>query len=201
MPPYMIYPLFIWLGKRLPAALTMFITLLAGMGIFAAATLLTEAGEPRNLWQQAAPAVFWKWALGALLAEVLLNDRLPTLRRLLANTWLLLPILALPYAGTFIKAGAFELTHHRFLLPFLGAAMVGVLVFSPLSQYRSKLGEWLGEVSYSIYLWHPLAIAITLALEPSSGVMAVFGTLGVTLLLSWVSYRWVEKPSMALGKR
>jgi len=73
MPPYMIYPLFIWLGKRLPAALTMFITLLAGMGIFAAATLLTEAGEPRNLWQQAAPAVFWKWALGALLAEVLLN--------------------------------------------------------------------------------------------------------------------------------
>jgi len=198
---YMLYPFFIWLGQRWSAVMVFFITLMAGVGFFVAATLLTQAGEPRTLWQQAAPAVFWKWALGALLAEVLLKNRLPTLRRLLANTWLLLPLLALLYAGTFIKGGAFELTHHRFVLPFLGAALVGVLVFSPLSQYRSKLGEWLGEVSYSIYLWHPLAIAITLALEPSSGVLAVFGTLGMTLLLSWASYRWVEKPSMALGKK
>ena len=198
---YMLYPLFVWLGRRWSVAQVFFITLVSGLGFFAVATVLTHPGEPRTLWQQAAPAVFWKWALGALLAEVMLNHRLPALRRLLAKTWLLWPTLALLYAGTFLKNGAFELSHHRFVLPFLSAALVGVLVFSPMSQRRSALGEWLGDVSYSIYLWHPMAIAITLLVRPNGDAWAVFGALSMTLVFAWISNRWVEKPSMAMGKK
>jgi peptidoglycan/LPS O-acetylase OafA/YrhL len=198
---YMLYPAVVWLGKRWPAGRVFVTTLVLGLAFFLVSTLLTQAGEIRTLWQQAAPAMFWKWMLGAMLAEMWLNGRFALLRRGLTPWWVLLPLLGLLYAGTFFSRGAYELTHHRFVLPVLCAALVGLFVFSPLARWRSRLGEWLGEVSYSIYLWHPLAIALALALWPAMGVVTLLATLALTLALAAISYRWIEKPGMAWGKK
>jgi peptidoglycan/LPS O-acetylase OafA/YrhL len=198
---YMLYPAVVWLGKRWPAGRVFVSTLVLGLAFFLVSTLLTRAGEVRALWQQAAPAMFWKWMLGAMLAEMWLNGRFTLLRRVLTHWWVLLPVLGLLYAGTFFKHGALELSHHRFVLPVLCAALVGVFVFSPLSRWRSRLGVWLGEVSYSIYLWHPLAIALALAMWPGMGVVTLLATLALTLAMAAFSHRWIEKPGMAWGKK
>lgn len=60
----------------------------------------------------------------------------------------------------------------------------------------------LGDLSYSLYLLHPIAYLITLRTVPQALPPLVrFGiALAATFLLSYAVYRWLEKPAMALGK-
>jgi peptidoglycan/LPS O-acetylase OafA/YrhL len=197
---YMLYPAVVWLGRRWPAGRVFVTTLVLGLAFFLVGTLLTQAGEARRLWQHAAPSMFWKWMLGAMLAEMWLNGRFALLRRMLTPRWMLLPVLCWLYAGTFVSHGAYELSHHRFVLPFVCAALVGLFVFSPLSGWHSLFGEWLGEISYSIYLWHPLAIAVALAVWPNLGLVTLLTTVTITVVMAAISYYWIEKPGMAWGK-
>lgn len=70
--------------------------------------------------------------------------------------------------------------------------------------------QWLGRISYSVYLVH-LAIlyvvlrAITRLDEHLGGwkvlVLALPATIILTLLVSVLTYRWIEVPGMALGRR
>ena len=79
---------------------------------------------------------------------------------------------------------------------------------------NSKPAAWLGDVSYSVYLLHYLVLSIGVHLVAgledaigfradavtNSAVLAAF-TLVVTLLLAPVTFRGVETPGIALGKR
>jgi peptidoglycan/LPS O-acetylase OafA/YrhL len=86
-------------------------------------------------------------------------------------------------------------------LPFFCAALVGLFIFSDLSQWRTRIGRWLGDISYSVYLWHPLALAV-LATHPLSSLgLNLAASLTLTLLLSALSHRLLELPSIRLGKR
>lgn len=59
---------------------------------------------------------------------------------------------------------------------------------------------WLGRISYSIYLLHPIAIALVILSEFKNWpLMAV--SLVITLIFSDLTYRFVEKPGINLGKR
>lgn len=63
--------------------------------------------------------------------------------------------------------------------------------------------RWIGERSYGIYLWHwPLLIIIRSALGPGTpGWATGAATLVLTLLLSALSYRYVEQPVRRVGLR
>lgn len=199
---YAMYPVLVTLTRRWSPWATFGLTWLGGMALFVGGTALTEAGEVRVMWQHTAPVLFWKWTLGMLLAEVAVRGHAPWLRSLLSRTWLIGPVLLGIWAGTFFwETPSVELNHKRFVLPFFCAALVGLFLFSGLKHWRSRVGEWLGDISYSVYLWHPLALAVTLALPLGGLLQPLLVSLALTLLMSHASHRFVERPAMAFARR
>ncbi|WP_107850592.1 acyltransferase family protein [Oceanimonas marisflavi] len=79
------------------------------------------------------------------------------------------------------------------LLPVIGTALV------LLANQESKLtatqpAQWLGNISYSLYLWHwPFAVALNYA-GLQQNLFAIAIALLLTLVSGYASYRLVEKP-------
>jgi exopolysaccharide production protein ExoZ len=83
-------------------------------------------------------------------------------------------------------------------------ALVALFAFHDFRPGRAmKAGKFLGEVSYSVYLLHPLVQAgiLHFAPKPYAPWPCFLAGIVLTLGLSWVTFRWVEKPMMALGRR
>jgi len=80
--------------------------------------------------------------------------------------------------------------------------MVFALYDAPRHPLRAPF-VLLGDLSYSVYLLHPMAYLITLKTVPQTlPPLARFGiAMTATFGLSYVVYRWLEKPAMVLGKR
>ncbi len=89
---------------------------------------------------------------------------------------------------------------------FCLVCMAGVAAFAfydfPDSPVKT-VGKFLGEVSYSVYLLHPLVQegmvhAVPGGLGPWTGFLL---GLGLSLGLSALTFRFIEKPMMGMGKR
>lgn len=85
----------------------------------------------------------------------------------------------------------------------MSAATLAVVL--AVYQARPALGGWaaqglgfLGQSCYSIYLLHPIAFGMTQRLH-ASGWQAFAASTAITLGLSWISYRRIERPMMELG--
>ncbi|WP_294389805.1 acyltransferase [uncultured Sphingomonas sp.] len=64
---------------------------------------------------------------------------------------------------------------------------------------NNRVLAWLGSISLSIYLLHPIAMALCAGVTPD---LAKIGfTLAVTLALSWACFQAIERPGIALGRR
>lgn len=101
---------------------------------------------------------------------------------------------------------------------FTSNAMVtyafGIALFilgTSIVRIRSSLTDWLGRISYSIYLFHPvvfMALLWLLKLSPETswwrsqhlGVYLLFNAL-LTAALATLIFRWVERPGIELGRR
>jgi peptidoglycan/LPS O-acetylase OafA/YrhL len=89
------------------------------------------------------------------------------------------------------------------LLPVLGtAALIAAGISPPGGALQSALSvqpmQWLGKLSYSLYLWHwPLLVAATWIWSTGDGVLPVpIGLLvvGVSFVPAWISFQLVEAP-------
>lgn len=80
------------------------------------------------------------------------------------------------------------------LLPVLGTALIILASQQRARLMVNPLAQWLGNISYSLYLWHwPLVVALYFAgLQQQWGW--VMGGLLLSLLLGELSYRLVENP-------
>ncbi|MFI8480846.1 acyltransferase family protein [Pseudomonas sp. NPDC078700] len=57
----------------------------------------------------------------------------------------------------------------------------------------SRIAQWLGDCSYSLYLWHWPVVVVLVYLQLLDQLDAVLIGLLITLLMGWLSYQWVEK--------
>ncbi|MCV9939492.1 acyltransferase [Boseaceae bacterium BT-24-1] len=94
------------------------------------------------------------------------------------------------------------------LRPVLSAYMLAFVVFLAairLDWPRSSLLAGIGLTSYSMYLFHGTVNAAVYRVLPLTGQLDDIATMlvctGSTLLVSWLVYRAVERPMIALGRR
>jgi peptidoglycan/LPS O-acetylase OafA/YrhL len=80
---------------------------------------------------------------------------------------------------------------------FLIVAAIPAVDRSPL--FDNRVLPWLGAMSFSIYLLHPIALAAAEAITPSAWSLPI--ALVLTLGLSIIGFRLIELPGVRLSKR
>jgi peptidoglycan/LPS O-acetylase OafA/YrhL len=112
------------------------------------------------------------------------------------------PLLA-GYAGGFLGRSLFLSSQW---ITALGAG--GLMIVSMNSDSCKHILSWrpihfLGQVSYSLYLWHFVVLLYCVHLlydrVPLPAILCL--VFALSMLVSWFSYRWIEVPSMNLGRR
>jgi len=106
------------------------------------------------------------------------------------------------------------INRHFFLAVFFSGCLVAALVYSHSffgSLLRNKLLTWIGTISYSLYLFHYLILALLqyailhyeggVQLSNSRDLSVTILAMGLSLLFAWVIYRWLETPFVKFGKR
>lgn len=89
----------------------------------------------------------------------------------------------------------------RALVPVLGAMMIVLANIQGSLWTGGRVAQWLGDRSYSLYLWHwPVFVGLVYTeLQREFWVVAL--GIGLTLILGDLSCRWIENPSRRiLGK-
>jgi peptidoglycan/LPS O-acetylase OafA/YrhL len=135
--------------------------------------------------------------VGSLLAIVLVNGWLSRTAGLLASCSVL--------AATLLPVLAYRNdTHRPSLVIVAGTALTLVTLIGVVSRPRSATGSllatrpmrWLGERSYSIYLWNVLARIAILALFGHT-VVGDVAWIAMFVVLAEMSFRYVERPLRA----
>ena len=214
---YIVWPLLIilslWMARRAKSEVSPRLASLAVLGTVAFASFAVSvwwtAREPGTAYF-ATPTRAWEFAAGGLLA--LLPERRQ--QRIAAHaispllSWVGLAMIG--YAlFTYYSAMPFPGT--AALLPVIGTVLVllggtSEKRFSPAEFYRLTPVQWLGGVSYSLYLWHwPLLILgpIILRRWGADSLARPIFLVAFALVVAWASKRFVEDPFItgSLGKR
>lgn len=83
----------------------------------------------------------------------------------------------------------------RATVPVVGAVLVLVAARQGSIWTGTRVAHWLGNASYSIYLWHWPVVAVWAYFELLGSPWAVAVGLMMSLLLGGISYRLIEQPS------
>lgn len=150
--------------------------------------------------------MFWGYCVRKMV------DTYSKCQKKMAATILLFATIAVctPAIGALYKATiSADRDLNRFAMPYL----FGVVIFllgTFILPIRFRAAAWIGEISYSIYLFHPVFFysiyytIVTLDLEWAKRLplMAHIGICAViSLFMAALIYRWVERPGMVLADR
>lgn len=198
---YIVWPLLIllalWIARRLKRRSTPVITVILAL-VFAASLLYSialTASEPSAAYFSTFTRA-WEFALGGLLALLIGERSLPE-RWAVWGSWL--GWLGL-FASLVLITDATPFPGTAALLPVVATALVigagsaapapnlnAVTSFAPL--------QFVGGISYSLYLWHwPLIILIPYVIGRDIGTVWRLAILIASILLAWMSKRFVEDP-------
>lgn len=144
------------------------------------------------------PSRIWQFGLGCLVYVYSEHQTQSNISKYQSNIFLVLGLMMI-FASAFFLNKQMTYPGYWSLLPSIGAAFV---IFSGSTKKDSALIlahpilVWIGDRSYSLYLWHwPVIIVIGMLGIKEYGNYAYFGLAFLsTLLLSIVSYRFVELP-------
>ncbi len=131
------------------------------------AVLASTAAVWRRLPAWVRPVLAYA-GLGAIAASTVLIDESATFPA---------PWAALPVAGTALVIAAGVGSEPRFFFPL-----------------RNRVTTYLGDISYSLYLWHFPVVVLLLAYFPDAGLAYELTALALTLGFSVLSFHLVEDP-------
>lgn len=186
---YLILPVALWaIWKIRPGRNS--ITLMIGLGLaisLALSILLSPTKQsssfyllPTRAWEMLAGSLVYMLALRHALTE---NQR----KAVEAAGFGLIVISVLLFDASSIWPG------WRALVPVSGAVLVLIAARQSSLWTGTRVAQWLGSCSYSLYLWHwPLAVALAY-LELQNNTAAIVVALALTLLLGQLSYSLIEK--------
>ena len=166
-----------------------------GVSSFGFATYLVTRAGPWAFFSL--PTRAWELALGAILA--VFGTKLSKMPHWLAICLGWIGLSAAIYSGLVIRASA-PFPAWPALAPTLGAALLiaggsRISRFSPAPLLAHRLPQFLGKISYSLYLWHWPLLVIPLAWKGLP--LSIYERVGLALLaipFAYVTQRWVEDP-------
>lgn len=180
--------------------------------VFVAVFVLVQGGQKLLAFDVAKEHGYAPFLLAVMLSGTLL--RLSTegahtsgLRRYYVPI-ALLAVFGIP-AGV-LTLGLFGIEVVKGPITFGASHLLGLCLFGAglVWSRPPKVAVWLGTVSYSLYLFHPLVIqllrlAVESTLDDTGGVpfgLVVCVAFGLSVLFAWVIYTVVERPSIELGR-
>ena len=83
---------------------------------------------------------------------------------------------------------------------FFGCVLMAAVHLPAIVARRLKVLDWLGEVSYGLYLWHLFAIFAAIHLFGHDGPRVLAVALPATIVVSALSWKLVEKPFMRIAR-
>lgn len=193
---YFAYPVYLALRRRLGPMGTAAMMLAVGLFVYGAGSLHLAGSESRSVVQNLFVVYWWQWAFGAALAEIYASGKSPAWGRLFTAK-------AAPWAWGLLSLGlaftdvvVLRLHVRGWLLPALcGMGLLAVVV---RPWHPRALGAALsraGLVSYSLYLVHPIALALAADASralPGAARIALFVLFSV--LLSGLFFLVFERP-------
>jgi peptidoglycan/LPS O-acetylase OafA/YrhL len=119
----------------------------------------------------------------------------------LAAFALLMPIVCITGYNTDMGFGE---TWYRYLLSY-AAALIIFMIFTTWIRVENRAFSYLGRISYSVYLFHPIVIAAAVgglrqSLSTLPSHLSIMLILVATLVLSAAIYEFLEKPAIKMGK-
>lgn len=204
---YLVWPILLVAATLLTINVVIYYKKQRISGIILPITLLTILSFAYGYWLTkespanayfSTPARVWELMLGGIIAF------LPAIKNY--DLKLLLPHVGLAmclYSVFFITGDGFPGWHA--LIPTVGTALI---IWGGLHKSESRLSfnnlfslkpiQWIGNISYSVYLWHfPLIVLLPIFIkhdiEGPHGKLIKLGIIAITLILAQLSYRYVEE--------
>ena len=195
---YLGWPLLLWLTNRLRLNPTPVIVAVIMLSFLCNITGGVSSSTASFFLVQSR---IWELALGALLA-------LPMFQCSHVNKWGALVHRMAPYLGlSLIFISVFLFSKNLWfpgwwaLMPCMGAFLV---IYgnseSAISRYflSHKVLVWMGKISFPLYLWHWVLLSFLFILFPEAFTRSArFIVVFVSIVLSWVTYQYIETPFRA----
>ena len=194
---YLVWPLLIGLFMLSRRASLLVVGVIATLLLSVAASIAWTSGDP-SVAYFATPTRLWELAAGGLLAIVMPSLPRPTagIRAILAWAGILLIAVA---AAWFTSATPFP--GIAAMVPVAGSLLVLFADsregrFSPGMVLRLKPVQFVGNTSYSIYLWHfPLVVFATFLLGGHLTIAPKIVIVVATFALAWLTRIFIEDPA------
>ena len=198
---YILFPLVLLVLVRMGRRATLWVTVALVLGSLVLAAWATPRMPSASFYLL--PTRIWELGVGSLLALGLAPGTAPRWLRELVGV---LGLAAIVYAVTQYD-GATVFPGLAALPPVLGAAAL-IWIGGAGGSVAGRLLSWqpvvfVGLLSYSLYLWHwpIMAFARNRMMDLHLPAAWQAGTIALSLLLAWASWRYVECPFRAGGAR
>jgi peptidoglycan/LPS O-acetylase OafA/YrhL len=182
---YVLFPLILWIAKKLHGRMGIPTALVAIIVVSAAFSLVQTKSNPVFAFYLL-PSRAWEFCVGGLVLYM------PSLAQRYRNVCSLLGVVVIVAASVIYDS---QLTYPALwpIFPVLGAACI-LAANSNLFLLKNTVSQMIGTISYSVYLWHWPLIAVVHYFDYSIGYVEKTLLIIATFGFAFLSHRFIETP-------